>query len=701
MKKALAAVCVFILLCAGVGYWTLRGFSKTLQSEIVAAVTGKTGRTLTLGKTAARFSLTPSVTLQNVKLADAADWAGEANLLEIGSLTLRTELWPLFSKRVEVRDVIVDGVRLNLKTNGGRNNWTFGAKTDGESVPAAVASSAVQPEKTEKTANPSGFDWKNGKLTVKDVAASLTDFKTGRRIETSVAGLTASRDEKGVFLASDLTVGDESFSVSVTVRDETTAAPRFSIGLNNAGLAFKADGTFDKTSETMQADAKAVIADLAVLKAFTGKNWPSLKNTTVTAQVAGALRNMTVPAFEIVSNTPDALALKLSGEVRSFKPAGWRIMANVDAPAAGKIDGLPAFPAAKARFGAERGDGFTLDIAALKIGSSALSGRISARENAFTADVNANKIDLAELASIRPATLKKERAPAVRTGGTQGKRTRQDVFSPEPFPFEKLRAADVRVKINVNDLTGADGSRLGGAAVSAVMKDGRFVLSDVSLGGRAVVRANFDAAENTAAARVAARFDKMPFGWFFPSVRQGVLSGEIALAGRGGSEREIASSLDGRVFLNARGLQTRSSDPLFLSSLLSLPSDDKRPLNVSCAVVNVPVKKGVAKSENGIGLESDDFDLQANGKINLGMEKVDVKVEFSPKSGVLLTKIMNGVIVKGRLGHPDFRVDGGQAFDRVMALGMAFLGGGRRGVEDFARQKTLENVCATALAGAK
>ena len=158
MKKALAAVCVFILLCAGVGYWTLRGFSKTLQSEIVAAVAGKTGRTLTLGKTAARFSLTPSVTLQNVRLADAADWAGEANMLEIGSLTLRAELWPLFSKRVEVRDVIVDGVRLNLKTDGERNNWTFGRKTDGENVPAADDA----PAKPEKSAKTSGFDWKTG-----------------------------------------------------------------------------------------------------------------------------------------------------------------------------------------------------------------------------------------------------------------------------------------------------------------------------------------------------------------------------------------------------------------------------------------------------------------------------------------------------------------------------------------------------------
>jgi len=264
-----------------------------------------------------------------------------------------------------------------------------------------------------------------------------------------------------------------------------------------------------------------------------------------------------------------------------------------------------------------------------------------------------------------------------------------------------LRAADIRVKINISDLTGANGAKLGRTALSAVMQNGRFVLSDLSLGGRAVARADFDAAGKTAAARVVARFDKMPLGWFFANARQGVLSGEIALAGRGGSEREIASSLDGRVFLNARGLQTRSANPLFLSSLLSLPSDDKRPLNISCAVVNVPVKKGVATSENKIGLESGDFDLRANGKINLGAEKVDMKIEVSPKSGALLTKIMNGVVVKGRLGRPDFRVDGGQAFDRVMALGMAFLGGGRQGVEDFARQKTLENVCATAMVGAK
>lgn len=697
MKKALAAICVFILLCAGAGYWTLREFSKTLQSEIIADVAVKTGRTPVLEKTEIRLSLTPSVTLKNVRLVDTADWTGNPDILQIGALTLRAELWPLFSKRVAVRDVSVDGVRLNLKTDGkGKNNWTFGEKPDRDaSATADGSTSTAKPVKT------SGFDWKTGKLTVKDIAVTLTDFEARREIKASAGELTASRDENGAFLASDLTIGGKSFSVSMTAQNETDAGVRFSIGLDNGDLAFKTTGTFDKESETVQADVKAVIADLSVFNAFTGKSWPAVKNTTVTAQVAGTLRKMTFPSFEIVSDTPDALAFKINGKIRSFKPANWQVKADVDALATGKIAGLPAFPASKMKIDMAKGDGFALDIAALQIGTSVLTGRISARENAFAADLNAEKIDLAELTAIRPAKLKKNLASGVRTNGASGKRTRADVFSPEALPFEKLRAADVRVKINVDDLRGADGTGLGKTTVAAVMRNGRFVLSDLSIGGRAVARADFDATGSAAVARLSARFNKMPVGWFFPNVRQGDLNGEIVLAGRGGSEREIASSLDGRVFLNARGVQTRSANPFFLSSILSLPSDDNRPLNISCAVVNVPVKQGVVTSNGKIGLESDDFDFQANGTVNLGKEQVKAKIEISPKSAALLTRIVNGVVVKGWLGDPDIRVDGGRTFNRMMDLGLSFFVGGKQGVEEFLRQKTLENVCATAMAGAK
>lgn len=58
-----------------------------------------------------------------------------------------------------------------------------------------------------------------------------------------------------------------------------------------------------------------------------------------------------------------------------------------------------------------------------------------------------------------------------------------------------------------------------------------------------------------------------------------------------------------------------------------------------------------------IGMESNLFDLQVNGDINLGTEKMNLKVDVSPRSEGILEAVFNSVSIGGTLALPSVRVN--------------------------------------------
>ena len=102
-----------------------------------------------------------------------------------------------------------------------------------------------------------------------------------------------------------------------------------------------------------------------------------------------------------------------------------------------------------------------------------------------------------------------------------------------------------------------------------------------------------------------------------------------------------------------------------------------------------------------IGMESNLFDLQVNGDINLGTEKMNLKVDVSPRSEGILEAVFNSVSIGGTLALPSVRVNAEKTFDRALSLGMAFFMGGKEAAKELVRQEALKNVCADALAADK
>lgn len=708
MKKALLAIVVFVALCALVGFWTLKDFDQKLRAEIITAVSEKTGRSLVIeGETKTRFSFSPSVTVKDIKLTNAS-WAEEPYMLQIDNLAVEAELMPLFSRQVKIKRFVLDGVRLNLEIDqNGKNNWTFLSK---KAPPAQKEETDREKTPADSEKTPFGFEVND--LVLQNVSTVLIDRKKDETFNAALNTLNMSSDENGVTLTSEWTVQGETFSLSA--KTDPLAALfdgktpyRFTAEINNQNLAVKTDGTIDRPLKVNQINAtvKADVADLSVLSPFAGYRLPSVKNIVLTAQIAGTPDNLSVPAFNVSMGNAESFLAKAAGNVSSVKPLVLHVQADIEAPDMKQIPGLPALPASKMSAQAEIDKGIALEKLALKIGSSNLSGRIFIHTDqnlAVYANVHSERLDLSELlegAPVQPKQLSDTKKQSA--GRTENPR----VFSDKPLPFNRLKAANINVAAGIDNLIAADKTNLGKVAVSALMQDGKFTLSNFNLANYVSARAVLDASGKTAVVETDVRFNKMPLALFYAKkgLDRGTLTGSVRLNSGGVSQQALAAALNGRIFLNVKDVHINSFRLIELPSFLSFlsPVDKTQPLTVSCAVVNVPVKNGVLTSVKKIGMESSMLDLQVNGDINLGTEKVDLKVHVSPRSDGILEAVFNSVSIGGTLALPSVRVNAEKTFDRALSLGMAFFMGGKEAAKELVRQEALKNVCADALAADK
>ncbi len=708
MKKVLLAILVFVALCALVGFWTLRDFDQKLRSEVIAAVSEKTGRSLVInGETKTHFSLSPRVTINDIKFTNAS-WAEEPYMAQIDNLSVEAELMPLFSRQVKIKRFILNGVRLNLEIDqNGKNNWTFLNK---KTQPAGQAEKTA--EKTDEEAKEKTFGFEVNDLVLQNVSTVLLDRQKDETFNASLNTLNMQSGEDGMTLTSEWTVQGEAFSLSAKT-DALTAlfngkTPyRFTAEINNPKLAVKMDGTIAQPLKVNQVNAslKADVTDISVLSPFAGWQLPAVKNMVLTAQIAGTPNNLSVPAFEVSMGNAESFLAKAAGNVRSVKPLVVQVQADVDAPDMKRISGLPALPISKMSVRAEIDKGVALEKLAVKIGNSDLSGSILVHTDqnlAVYANVHSGQLDLSELLGVAPVRPK-QLSDSKKQSSSQTENPR--VFSEKPLPFGRLKAADINVAAGIDKLIAADKTNLGKVAVTALMRDGKFTLSNFSLANYVSARAVLDASGKTAAAEADVKFNKMPLALFYAKkgLDRGTLTGSVRLNSRGVSQSALAAALNGRIFLNIKDVHINSFRLIELPAFLSFlsPADKTQPLTVSCAVVNVPVKNGVLTSVKKIGMESNLFDLQVNGDINLGTEKMNLKVDVSPRSDGILESVFNSVFIGGTLALPSVRVNAEKTFDRALSLGMAFFMGGKEAAKELIRQEALKNVCADALAADK
>ena len=215
---ATAAV-IIVLLISVIGAALALIDPNDYRDDIATGVEDATGRQLRIdGDLSLNFFPWIGVSVGQTTLGNAPGFGPEP-MLRVAELGVAVRLMPLFSKRIEIDTVYLDGLQLHLKRKAdGSSNWDDLAKDKPE----------PEPEPEPKPA--SGFDIANASVAsvrVSDAALHFLDEQAGSRYSIENVELTTGELRQGapITLTLSFVASASAPAVRSEVRIDTTATP--------------------------------------------------------------------------------------------------------------------------------------------------------------------------------------------------------------------------------------------------------------------------------------------------------------------------------------------------------------------------------------------------------------------------------------------------------------------------------------------
>ena len=181
-------------------------------------------------------------------------------------------------------------------------------------------------------------------------------------------------------------------------------------------------------------------------------------------------------------------------------------------------------------------------------------------------------------------------------------------------------------------------------------------------------------------------------------------------AGRGDSIAAVMAGLNG-TFLARMGkgkvqtssLEKAGGDLLMHTLSLLSPKNNKDAMSdVQCGVIAFHVRRGVARSDKGIAMETNGVNSVGGGEVNLATEKLDLGLRPYARKGLgaSVGRMAEVVRLGGTLAHPEPKADTLAAVKTAATVGAAIATGGISllAVGLYNMATVDEHPCATALA---
>lgn len=157
----------------------------------------KTGKQV-IFKGAIGWSLFPSLGFQinDIVLTNPPGFGDQATFVEVHRAQIEVKVMPLLHKRVETKDIILDGLTLNLiRNNQGKNNW--------ESTPQAPAKPSVQPIDVADVSpsddeDSSKLDFMIPSIALKNTVVSWLNLQKSQSIQISHLSLSLQDIQPGI-----------------------------------------------------------------------------------------------------------------------------------------------------------------------------------------------------------------------------------------------------------------------------------------------------------------------------------------------------------------------------------------------------------------------------------------------------------------------------------------------------------------------
>lgn len=294
------------------------------------------------------------------------------------------------------------------------------------------------------------------------------------------------------------------------------------------------------------------------------------------------------------------------------------------------------------------------------VGDSDLQGGLSVvtggERTIFRANLRSNRLALADLAGF--------------IGGEPGKEdktaAKDRVLPNQRVNLEKLHAMDVDVRFEGQRVE-APGLPIDGLDATLFIQDGvarldplSFAIAQGTFSGTVVL----DGRQNIPQASLNMAIRRMDLHRFLADTRfgpatSGTLAGRLELAGRGRSTAEILGGADGRATLMMAGGSLSAlmmeAAGLDIAEALGFAATRDQRVPVRCLVADFAIVQGKAQAQ-ALVLDTNDTVITGGGTIDLGSERMDLRLEAHPKDPSPLSA-RAPVHIDGNLGKPKVSVD--------------------------------------------
>jgi hypothetical protein len=308
-----------------------------------------------------------------------------------------------------------------------------------------------------------------------------------------------------------------------------------------------------------------------------------------------------------------------------------------------------------------------------RAGGSDLAGTLvvdlHAAKPSMRADVRSQRLDLRDLAGFVGADTPSANPPG-------------RVLPHAEFHLDKLNAANADVRFTAEKIRN-ETLPLNRMAAHLVLRDGILALDPITFGAEAgdiSGRIALDASGPTIAAVADLSGEQLRLERFAPQVKQvlqtGPVNGRVRLTMHGNSVARMLATANGDIALAMTGgsvsdLTLRMADLDVANSLALMARDRNRSAAINCLVADLSAQDGVLKTRT-FALDAQDTTATVEGQIDLGSEKLDLRVTAMPKEFSLLA-LRGPITISGTLGAPSVRADLASAILRTgaaIALGV-------------------------------
>lgn len=668
---ALVVVAVPVaLLVAGyiiLNTWDFDELRQLAQNEVRKI----TGRELQIdGPIDVAFSLTPAVTLQDIRFSNMPSGSAE-NMAQIERLEVQVALLPLLQRQLEVQRFLLRDADILLETDAeGRANWNFGdaPPTDGTAAEEVEAAAETQRQIEQQLPRLENLTIENARLTWRD----------GQSGQTVTVGLAEARiAELQDHLEIDLR-GDYQGMAFATEGRLGTPQQLLAGGdfpLDVSGHLAQTRYSFQGKLSELQSDAVADLqvslegSDLPALSGIAGRDLPDVGAYSLEGALSYGEDRV---RFQDVEAALGDSRLQVGGEAVGLSTGAPMIHASLvgEGPALEQLAHLAG--AELQPLGAWRLEGqldassdrISLVDMALRLGENALAGQVQVALGGPRPGISGRlESDFLDLTALLPEEGSSE------GGAPDG--DRQDaspfVIPDTPLPLETLHSADADLEVVIGRLRLPNELELEDLDLVLQLAAGDLTLEPRRLGfydGNLSGRIRIDAAQEPASLSTNLQLEGLDIGRLMrerdvTDAMAGRLHAQLALSGRGNTPRLIASSLNGESELEVgegvisnrllaivgSGLD-QIMDPLF-------GGQDTTGLN--CALSRTTFEEGIALVQAAV-IDTDTFSIAGSGRINLRDESLDLHFDTSSRVPALVSLAIP-FNVRGTLKSPQFAPD--------------------------------------------